>query len=167
MSLVTRLISQNMSDLGKTMLHHSSPLLFPRTCGTYGMVYHAIGHQVLFTQTIPWEPIDFTRGDKGSKHVPLPTYIFFCNQKVLVGRFYLCVRLCQKTMYQPLAGFDALFFLNSSLIALLGVFSRVLNVFASKKCLLKTTRQNSLQKNVKQNSVITSISWCFLLKLSY
>lgn len=73
------------------MLHHSSPLLFPRTCGTYGMVYHAIGHQVLFTQTIPWEPIDFTRGDKGSKHVPLPTYIFFCSQKVLVGRFYLYV----------------------------------------------------------------------------
>ena len=159
MSLVTPLISQNMSDSGKTMLHHLSPLLFPRTCETYGMVYHAIGHQVLFTQTIPWEPIDVTRGDKGSKHVPLPTYIFFATKRYQFVDSIYVLGSVRKTMYQPLAGFDALF-LNSSLIALLGVFSRVLNVFASKKCLLKTTRQ-------KQNSVITSISWCFLLKLSY
>ena len=28
------------------------------------------------------------------------------HQKVLLGGFYLCARLCYRTLYQPLAGYE-------------------------------------------------------------
>ena len=68
---------------------HWSPLLFPGTCVTCRMPYHAIGLQVLSAQPIPRKAEDFPRSGKYPKHVPVPTYIayvcftslFICQKK--------------------------------------------------------------------------------------
>ena len=83
MPLVTPLISLNLLDLDK-----------------------AIGHQVFPTQPMLREVEDFLGGDNYPKHVPLLTYLASWNQKVLVGNFYLCVRLYYKTLYHLLTAFE-------------------------------------------------------------
>ena len=45
------------------------------SCVTYRTLCHAIGHQVLPTQSLPREAEDFPRGGNHFKHVPLPTYL--------------------------------------------------------------------------------------------
>ena len=51
------------------------------TCVTYRTLCHALGHQVLPTQSLPREAEDFPRGDKYFKHVPPPTYLIYFTPK--------------------------------------------------------------------------------------
>ena len=45
------------------------------TCVTYGTSCHAIGHQVLLTQSLPSKAEDFPWAGNPSKHMPLLTYL--------------------------------------------------------------------------------------------
>ena len=45
------------------------------TCMTYGTSCHTIGHQVLPTQYLPRDVVDFSRGSKYPKDEPLPTFL--------------------------------------------------------------------------------------------
>ena len=44
-------------------------------CVIYGTLCHAIGQQVLPSQSLPMEAEDFPRGGNNSKQVPLPEYL--------------------------------------------------------------------------------------------
>ena len=61
-------------------------------CVTYETQSCSFSNQVLPTQRLPREAKEFSKGDKYSKNEPLPTYIDYLKQKVLVARFYLCTR---------------------------------------------------------------------------
>ena len=58
------------------------------------MPFHIIDHKVLPTQTLAREAEDFCQSDKYHKHLLLPTYLAYLNQKVL---------------YQPPIGFEPTF----------------------------------------------------------
>ena len=64
---------------------------YPSTCVTYRIPCHVIGHQVHSHPILPREAEDFPRGDKHSKHVPLPTYLIYFspNGSYLVGPIYM------------------------------------------------------------------------------
>ena len=63
---------------------------------THWMTSCSIGHQVIPIQPLPREAEDFSRG---IKDFFLPINFNSCNQKVLVGTFYLCIRVCYGTSY--------------------------------------------------------------------
>ena len=57
---------------------------YPSLCSTsvtYRTPCHAIGHQVLPTQSLPREVEDFPRGDKYFKNVPPLTYLIYFSPK--------------------------------------------------------------------------------------
>ena len=88
--LVTTLISFNLHKSRDTIRRHWTTLSFP-------------------IQYLPREADDFPSGGKYPKHVPLPIYLATSHQKVLLGRFHLCVRVCHRTLYKPLASFGITF----------------------------------------------------------
>ena len=51
------------------------------TCVTYGILCHAIGHQVLPTQPLPREAEDFPKVERHSHHVPLLSYLIYLSPK--------------------------------------------------------------------------------------
>ena len=82
------------------------PLVIPLISLNLHNLDKAIGHQVFPTQPMLREVEDFLEGGSYPKHVPLLRYLASWNQKVLVGNFYLCVRVCYKTLYHLLTAFE-------------------------------------------------------------
>ena len=76
------------------------------TCVTYGLHATPLVIECFPPQPLPKDVEDFPKGGNYFKHVPLFTYLICFTPKVLLGRFYICVRNCYRRLYQPLSGFE-------------------------------------------------------------
>ena len=67
-------------------------------CVTYSRPYCTSGHQI-FSNLFPKEVEGIVRGSKYPKGVPLHMLCLIAAKRILVGRFYLCVKSHNRIIY--------------------------------------------------------------------